>query len=57
MEIRLDQACRLMKSTELTIEEIALKVGYSDYFYFNKVFKKHYGLTPARFKRSRPEGE
>ncbi len=51
-DIRIDKACHFIRDTEMTIEEIALKVGYSDYFYFNRVFKKHCGITPAKYKRN-----
>lgn len=46
------KACELLKQTELSIEEITTKVGYSDYYYFNKVFKKHCGITPTKFRKS-----
>ena len=51
-DIRIDKACHFIRNTDMTIEEIALKVGYSDYFYFNRVFKKHCGITPAKYKRN-----
>jgi two-component system response regulator YesN len=51
-ELRIKKACELLKNTELSIEEITSKVGYFDYYYFNKVFKKQCGITPARFRKS-----
>lgn len=51
VSIRINKACQLIKSTDLSIEEVALKVGYVDYFYFNKVFKKHCGITPAKYRK------
>lgn len=50
-DLRIKKACELLKSTELSIEEIATKVGYLDYYYFNKVFKKHCGITPTKFRK------
>lgn len=50
-ELRIKKACELLKNTELSIEEIATKVGYIDYYYFNKVFKKQCGITPTKFRK------
>ncbi|UQZ82462.1 putative response regulatory protein [Paenibacillus konkukensis] len=51
-ELRIKKACELLKHTEWSIEEIATKVGYMDYYYFNKVFKKQCEVTPTRFRKS-----
>ncbi|MFR8336006.1 MAG: DNA-binding response regulator [Eisenbergiella massiliensis] len=40
LEIRISKAQELLRLTNESIEEISEKVGYSDYFYFLKVFKK-----------------
>lgn len=48
--VRIEQAKRLLKSTPLTIYEIAEKVGYSDEKYFSRIFKKKTGFTPSEFK-------
>ncbi|MCU6709933.1 response regulator [Paenibacillus sp. J5C_2022] len=47
LQIRLDRACLLLEETNMTVNEIAEKVGYNDYYYFAKVFKKHIGMTPT----------
>ncbi|WP_028611551.1 response regulator transcription factor [Paenibacillus harenae] len=51
-ELRIKEACELLMCTELSVEEIATNVGYIDYYYFNKVFKKQCGITPAKFRKS-----
>lgn len=51
LNIRIEKACQLLKNTDLTIEDISSKVGYKDYFYFNKVFKKQVGATPAKYRK------
>lgn len=50
-ELRIKKACELLKNKELSIEEITTKVGYVDYYYFNKVFKKQCGITPSKFRK------
>ncbi|MFC4102662.1 response regulator [Paenibacillus xanthanilyticus] len=51
-ELRIKKARKLLKQTNLSIEEIAIQTGYVEYYYFNKVFKKHCGMTPAKFRKS-----
>ena len=48
--IRLNQACRLLKNTHLTIGEIALAVGYSNSNYFCRIFKKQLNITPNEYR-------
>lgn len=48
--IRMEQAQRLLKETDLKIAQVAEKVGLSDPRYFNTVFKRHTGMTPAVFR-------
>jgi len=39
------------KMKKLTINEIAEMVGYKDFGYYIKVFKKRYGITPNEFRK------
>ena len=54
-ELRLSKAASLIKETDLTISEIAYKVGFSSQSYFNKVFRKRYGTTPSEYKTQKEE--
>jgi AraC-like DNA-binding protein len=49
---RLLKAQKLLKSTRLPINEIALKCGIPDYNYFSKVFKKEVGISPREYRKS-----
>lgn len=49
--LRTDHAAWLLAHTDQTIFNIATQVGYSDYFYFAKVFKKVKGCTPTAFRK------
>ena len=53
--IRMKEARKLVDDVLLSIDEIAKRVGYDDYFYFNKVFKKHYGMTPMQLRKKNRE--
>ncbi len=49
---RIQKAKELLADKSLSIEEIAEQVGYSDYFYFTKVFKKNCGISPSKYRKS-----
>jgi len=49
--LRIDKAAELLREGEATIAEIGARVGFSDHSYFTKVFKKHTGLSPSRYRR------
>ena len=42
----------MLGDDKLSIEEIAEKVGYNDYFYFTKVFKKNTGISPSKYRKN-----
>jgi two-component system response regulator YesN len=43
----------IQKEHSIRVYELAEKVGFSDYNYFNKVFKKYMGMTITEFKDTR----
>lgn len=47
---RLQNAAILLVETNLSIEEIALNIGYENYSYFYRIFKEHYGMTPRQYR-------
>ena len=49
--IRMENAKKLLLTTDLGIAEIAERSGYSDYRVFTKVFKKNEGVTPSQYRR------
>jgi AraC family L-rhamnose operon transcriptional activator RhaR len=50
-KIRVEEACRILKSTDKKIIDIASEVGYSDLKFFNQIFKRQTGRTPGEYKR------
>ncbi|MDQ0113702.1 response regulator transcription factor [Paenibacillus harenae] len=50
--LRMDYACRLLSETDLPINEVAEQSGYSDYFYFSRIFKRAKGTTPSSYRAS-----
>lgn len=49
---RIQRAKELLMDDRLSVEEIAEKVGYNDYFYFTKVFKKKVGVSPSKYRKN-----
>lgn len=50
-KIRIDKAVELLISGHTKSFEIARAVGYSDEYYFSKVFKKQLGISPQNYLR------
>ncbi len=51
-EYRINEACYLLKSSQLSIAEIAVSVGFYDQFYFSRVFKKIKKVPPSKYVAS-----
>lgn len=52
---RLEKAKQLLSSNTHPLTEIAAETGFSDQAHFTKVFRKHVGTTPARWRKARQE--
>jgi AraC-like DNA-binding protein len=51
--IKMTVAANLLSTTDLSIEEVSQKVGYNYSANFSKMFKKTYGKTPLRFRKTK----
>ena len=51
LERKLEQAMVLLQDTELSVKEIAAKLGFSDEFYFSRMFRKKCGHSPREFRQ------
>ncbi len=49
---RLTRAEKLLVTTDLPVSEIAVRVGFSDIAYFSRCFKRHYGISPLKYRRN-----
>ena len=52
-KIRMKKAKALLKSSNMTVENIALSVGYQNVEHFNRLFKKAYNMTPMQFRNQK----
>lgn len=51
IQFRMQKASELLIQTELTLQDIAINVGYQDGYYFSRMFKKYMGLSPIRYRQ------
>lgn len=52
MEQRLKKSCDLLRTTELSVDEIAIQCGFTDKTGFYNRFKQKYGCTPGDYKKN-----
>lgn len=50
-DLRLRHACGLLVSTEMSVAEIALEVGYGSYKTFSRIFHKKKGVVPKDYRK------
>jgi signal transduction histidine kinase/AraC-like DNA-binding protein len=48
---RIRQARTILETTELSITEVALSVGFCDSSYFGRIFRREVGVSPAAYRR------
>ncbi len=54
--LRIRRAAQLLEKSQLTVMEIAYKVGFNDPRYFTKHFKNEYNMTPSQYARKNFKG-
>ena len=52
-KIRMKKAKALLKSSNMTVENIAMSVGYQNVEHFNRLFKKACDMTPMQFRNQK----
>lgn len=50
-DIKMRKACELLRSTNLTVNDLANHLGYNDVSYFSSIFKKTNGVLPSQYKK------
>lgn len=51
MSVRLENAQRLLKESNLVVSDIALQCGFDNISYFHSSFKKEMGVTPMEYRQ------
>lgn len=47
--VRINQACALLRRSDLSVEAVACSVGFDDALYFSRVFKAQTGSSPRKY--------
>ncbi|MBI9018663.1 MAG: helix-turn-helix transcriptional regulator [Phycisphaerae bacterium] len=50
--LRLQAAKTLLRVTSLSSKQVASRVGYDNIYLFQRLFKKHIGMTPIQYRKS-----
>lgn len=56
-EIRLDRGAELLRTTDLSVQAVAERVGLSSRSYFSKAFRARFGVDPAGYRAAAREDE
>lgn len=51
-ELRLAKARKYLEDSEYSMKEIAERLGFSNQYYFSRIFKEHYGVSPKEFRKN-----
>ncbi|WP_297566104.1 AraC family transcriptional regulator [uncultured Faecalibaculum sp.] len=54
IQYRLIKAANLLKTTDLSIREVASSVGYENQLHFSRAFRKMYEVSPREYKKALP---
>lgn len=52
IKLKIQKSCQYLYFTDLNIKEICSKVGFSDQYYFSRIFKKTMGVPPSKYKEN-----
>ena len=53
MNLRMDEAKRLLRETKKSVVFVALDVGYANPSHFAQLFRRETGLSPSDYRRQR----
>ena len=57
LRVRMEQALRILLTSDAKTYEIAARVGFNDAKHFSEMFKKYYGKNPLEYKRDLNRGQ
>ena len=50
--LRIEQAARLLRETDLPVMEVGFRVGFDNFSYFIKRFRLVYGISPSHYRKN-----
>lgn len=52
INLKMKRACEMLRSTDVYVYEVAQALGYTDQYYFSRIFKRVVGMSPREYKNS-----
>ncbi len=52
LHLKVEQACQMLDTTDLSFTQISSHLGYDDNYYFSRLFKKVMGLSPTDYRHT-----
>ena len=49
--LKIEEACRMMQQTEVTLADISARLGFNNPYYFSRVFKRVKGVAPSEYRK------
>lgn len=53
IDLRMQFAKNLIENTNMSIKQISERVGYSDQYFFSRLFKKNFGVSPMGYRKEK----
>jgi len=53
--LKIQQACKYLRLTNMFIYEISRDLGYEDQYYFSRIFKKVMGVSPKEYRKQKSD--
>ncbi|TNJ67653.1 AraC family transcriptional regulator [Paenibacillus hemerocallicola] len=50
LRLKIRRACEYFDSTDLTVKEVCFKLGFTDPYYFSRMFSKIMGQSPSKYR-------
>lgn len=51
LQLKMQRACDMLRSSDLSVKQIALALNFQSPYHFSKLFKKKIGLSPTEFRQ------
>lgn len=52
IRLKMQQACRYLQLSNMRVYEVSAMLGYTDQYYFSRIFKKVIGVSPREYRNS-----